>query len=159
MTGLRIVSQVGRAGGVSAPIPPATIASLAPGERRTVTLPFEIDAPVFGRYVVTGSVYGLAAPVTFRASTSNDPWALELAPAVFLLVLAQFVRKRERVSKRALEEDATAALGERSFEVGSLYQDRCGDAPYDQPQYEPRMRQRPDDLDVEPIAVAGTSGR
>src|SRR5262249_10508771 len=92
MTGLRIVSDVGRAGQARTPIDPGTIASLAPGDRRTVMMPFEIAAPAFGTYDVTGSVYGLAAPVTFLSSTSNDPWALELAPAVFLLVLAQFLR-------------------------------------------------------------------
>lgn len=158
MTGLRIVSQVGRAGGVSAPIPPATISSLAPGERRTVTLPFEIDAPAYGTYVVTGSVYGLAAPVTFRASTTNDPWALELLPAVLLLVVAQFVRRRERARKRERGDAAAvaSALSESSPELGDPYLGRCGVSPYDQPGYENSTVQRAHE-DAVPVSSTARS--
>ena len=164
MTGLRVVSEVGRAHQSGAPIPPAVIAALAPGERRTVSMPFVIDAPVYGTYVVTGSVYGLAAPVTFRASTSNDPWALELVPVIVLLVVAQILRQRERSKQRALAEleqqqAARAALPQSSPEVGSSYGERSGADPYHHPRYElpPRARVA-DDRVADALGVGASSG-
>jgi hypothetical protein len=102
---LRIIGGVGRdatsgEGFASRLIPP-----LAGGEHRTVTIPVEMSVPAFGDYVVFGTIYGLDAPVTFRADTDNDPWALELAIPVLLLVGAQLARRRERC--RAAREPAS----------------------------------------------------
>ena len=60
--------------------------SLAPGARRSVDIPISLSTPAHGDYVVFGTVYGLDAPVQFRAEATNDPWALWLLLPVSLVV-------------------------------------------------------------------------
>jgi hypothetical protein len=59
---------------------------LRPGEQRTVVVPFDLPAPVAGRYLVSGQVNGLDQPVLFSAATSSLPWAIIVL--VFATVVA-----------------------------------------------------------------------
>jgi len=94
---LRVVSEVGRDSANGSPLAVRTVAAVAPGAQVTLRVPVRISAPAFGEYKVSATVYGLATPASFVASTSNDPWALELAAPVALLALAQYIRRRERL--------------------------------------------------------------
>ena len=108
LTNLRVAGQVGRKAGSGEPISAPVEGEIVPGERRTVVVPFDVSAPAWGDYVVSGSVYGLAQPLRFRTDTNNDPWALELAVIVFVVVLALLARRRER---KARERAALAGTG------------------------------------------------
>jgi hypothetical protein len=116
---LRVVSTVGRQHGDATPIGTRTLGTLAPGSVRTLRIPFELGAPTYGDYVVHGSVYGLATPATFAASTSADPWALELLLPIGLIVIAEVLRKRDRDERRA--RDAAAAAATAAVPVDAPY--------------------------------------
>jgi hypothetical protein len=105
--GLRVVGQVGRKRGSGEPLAKAVGGAVLPGESRRVVVPFDVSAPVWGEYVVSGTVYGAASPIPFRTETSNDPWGLEVAVIVFVLVLVMLARRRERRAKR---EAANASI-------------------------------------------------
>ena len=106
LTGLRVVAQVGREGGSGSPLPPIAVPVIAARARVVLRTRADLAAPAVGVYEVHGTIYGLAAPVEFRAGTSNEPWAIELLVPVLLLVAAQRVRRRERARRRQSEPDA-----------------------------------------------------
>jgi hypothetical protein len=103
---LEIGGGVGRGVEDGASFTTREVGRLAPGARRTVDVPISLSAPAHGDYVVFGTVYGLDAPVRFRARTANDPWALFLAVPLVLVVVARILRRRERARKA--EADAAA---------------------------------------------------
>ena len=110
LTGLRVVGSVAHDGTQGEPFA-QRIGPVAAGATRTIVVPFQLGAPVWGDYRVTGSIYGLAAPVNFAVRMSNEPWALELLLPLGLFALAQVVRRRERARRRAEEIAAAEASG------------------------------------------------
>jgi hypothetical protein len=100
VSGLRVVGEVGHVHSQEGQPLGAAVPDVAAGETRVVRVPFTVTAPVYGTYSVHGTVYGLAAPLTFHLTTKSEPWALELAVPLSLLLIAQYVRRRERVRRR-----------------------------------------------------------
>jgi hypothetical protein len=87
----------------SSPTPANVIASpppvtLAPGQTRTVTLPFTLDPLSFGSYDVVGQVSGTTPQLSFATTTSTWPWGIPvvLVAAVVLIVLWEVHRRRVR---------------------------------------------------------------
>jgi hypothetical protein len=137
LTHLRVVGSVGKGSSSGEPLPMRIVGSLAPGATKTITVPVDIAAPVWGRYAVKGRVYGADAAVPFSTSTSNDPWALELLIPVALLVVAQIARRRERAERG--RESSVQVPGEAapelfegsSLPVGEVDEPRSQWSPYD----------------------------
>jgi hypothetical protein len=101
-------------------------------------LPVDIPAPTWGRYVVFGNVYGLDRPVVFQAETRTSPWGYEVLVPLALLVLAQVLRRRERVRRLDAEQLAmtrarTPPLVQSSPLVVMLDERRSSEPVYDQP--------------------------
>jgi hypothetical protein len=115
LSGLRVGGMVGRDAGGGTPLDSRAIAPIAPGSLRKVTIPIDLDAPVWGDYVVSGRVYRYDAAVPFESTTSNDPWGLELLLPLALIVVARWLRRRDR----AREADAVLppAVGLTSSEL------------------------------------------
>ena len=111
LSGLRVVGEVGRSKTDEAEPISKAVGTIPARATRVVRVPVTLSAPVWGDYVVSGSIYGLAAPVTFKVTTSAEPWALELLLPLLLFAIAQALRKRERARRRA-EEEAARALQE-----------------------------------------------
>lgn len=103
---VRIVGSVGRSRSSAEPIASATIDELAAGEQRTVRIPVRIGVPAWGDYDVFGSVYGLDVPARFSVETTNDPWGLEIALPLLVLILAWLARRREDRADALLQEDS-----------------------------------------------------
>jgi hypothetical protein len=138
LQGLRVAGTVGRDASSGAPIAQDIPGAIAPQGHATVRVPFVLSAPVWGTYTIAGSIYGLAAPVTFTASTHNDPWGVELAAIVLLLLAAQLARRRERERRRAAAlapvpdpEVASAGAVQCSPDVGAPYGASYRSDPYD----------------------------
>jgi hypothetical protein len=108
LTGLRLNGEVGRRAGDNGQPISSRLPDLAPGATRQVSVPFALSAPSWGHYVVTGSIYGSAVPVTYQVKTATEPWALELALPLLLILIAEILRYRERKERKA-EEAAAAA--------------------------------------------------
>jgi hypothetical protein len=116
-----------------------------------VRVPVELLAPAWGDYSVFGTVYGPATPVRFSAGTSNEPWGLELALPLLLLVGARIVRRSERKRRETQMALAAAAplaadpghalLQESSPAVGS-----SDDEGLESPAYDPLRGERVIDL-------------
>lgn len=70
------------------------LGTLNPGQERTYTVPFTLDAPAFGRYTVRGEIGGLDEPIAFTAHTASYPWALPLLGAL-LVPLPLLTRRRK----------------------------------------------------------------
>jgi hypothetical protein len=104
LQGIRVVGGVGKNRKSAEPLPVTTVAELAPGAHTRLRIPLVLGAPAWGRYQVFGSVYGTSVPIDFSIETRNDPWGLEVAAVLFVLLLAQICRRRERA--RALADDA-----------------------------------------------------
>jgi sortase A len=111
IAGLRVAGAVGHHKAAEGEPIAASIDSIPPGATRRVRVPFDVGAPVWGRYDVTGSIYGLAAPVNFSVAFSNEPWGLELIVPFALIVIAQFLRRRERAQRRAAEAAVLSSYG------------------------------------------------
>lgn len=137
LTGLRVVGSVGRRRSEGEPIN-GKIPPLAPRAATRVTVPFTLAAPVWGEYRVSGSIYGLDAPVDFSATTSTDPWALQLALPLLLIVVAEVLRQRERARRRALADtpvdarQADLVFPQSSLGVGDSDVDHCETPAYSQ---------------------------
>ena len=84
---LRVVAAIGRNASSGSPLAVRPVDVVEPGADVTIRVPVSLSAPAYGRYDVVGTVYGLAAPAQFDATTSNDPWALELLVPLSLLAL------------------------------------------------------------------------
>lgn len=140
LAGLRVVGAVGRSKTDEAEPVAMALDTIPARSTRVFRVPFTLSAPVWGDYVVSGSIYGLAAPVTFKVKTASEPWALELLLPLALLVIAQIMRRRERARRRA--EDAAMAVAasaealtfpESSPDVGVPDGGHWVMPPYDQP--------------------------
>jgi hypothetical protein len=143
LTGLRVVGELGRGRRSGAPISKRVPGPIAPGTRTSVSIPIVLATPAYGSYVVSGSVYGLSVPVRFRTTTSNDPWGIEVAAIVLLVVLAQVARRRERRARAAARMvvrptpmPTTVAGAQSSPDVGVSYRECCDDDSYDRPCHE-----------------------
>jgi hypothetical protein len=159
ISGLRVVGVVGRGGLDGEPFGMPIVGAVAPGQRRTVVVPFQLAAPAHGDYVARGSVYGLSAPIQFRTTTSSEPWGLELLVPLALLLLAQLMRHRERARERstalpveveAVDDHASEAFAESSPRVGDGDPGHWGAPPYDHahvgPEVAPGRRAAPLDM-------------
>jgi hypothetical protein len=115
LSGIRVVGGVGKHRNSAGPLPVVKVASLAPGASTRLRIPVELGAPAWGSYKVFGSVYGTSVPIDFSVQTRNDPWGLEVAAVLVLLLLAQVCRRRER--ERALADVSSwdRELGEPAF--------------------------------------------
>lgn len=132
---IRVVGAVGRKRSDAEPIASATIDALPSGTASTVRIPVRIGVPAWGRYEVFGSVYGLDVPGRFSATTTNDPWGLQLVIPVVLLLLAWWAHRRE---------DDEAAM----------------DTPVEEPVEEPVVEPAADSLrESSPAVGAGDEGR
>jgi hypothetical protein len=102
--GVVVTAAFGRHATGGAPLDGPDAIDLAPGERRSITIPLELEAPVHGRYVVAGSVFTAGQAVRFSATVDAAPWGLiVLALLVALAVLAAAVvalRKRQMRARR-----------------------------------------------------------
>jgi hypothetical protein len=139
MNGLRIVGSVGKSLADREPIGRTPAVDLRPGETTQVTVPVELSAPAFGDYTVAGSVYGAEVPTKFVVRTHNDPWALELLLPLLLILIAQLVRRRDRI-RRAMDDadgastasvDEPVLLHQSSPRVGDAYGPNSNGASYD----------------------------
>jgi hypothetical protein len=167
MSGLRVVGAVGRSKTDEAEPVSRSVDVLPARSTRTVRVPFTLSAPVWGVYVVSGSIYGLAAPVTFKVKTASEPWALELALPLALFGIAQMLRRRERARRRAeagAEAEAEAALAaawapfpQSSPDVGLSDGAHWATSPYDQPHVVGADIDLGDDAHVEGELVRGGS--
>ncbi|HXY94507.1 MAG TPA: hypothetical protein VEP49_18660, partial [Acidimicrobiia bacterium] len=143
VTGLRVVGSVGHDKTEGEPIN-QTLGAVPANTTRQFRVPFVIGAPVWGDYTVHGSIYGLAAPVNFSVPMSNEPWGIELAVPIFLLAVAQLLRRRERAQRRAEEAQAPASeeaepalFPESSPSLGDYDLGAFGGPAYDRPRPEP----------------------
>jgi hypothetical protein len=109
ISGLRVVGEFGHVHTDEGQPIGAKVPDIAAGETLVLRVPFTIAAPVWGTYSVHGTVYGLAAPLTFRLTSSSEPWALELALPLALLLIAQLIRHRDRVQRQRADAAAAAA--------------------------------------------------
>jgi len=140
ISGLRVAGAVGRDATSGAPISAEVPGTLAPGASQTVTIPFVLETPAWGSYIVTGTIFGLAAPVRFTVHTHNTPWGLELMVPLLLVVAAQLVRRREARRRAAeaakaelarAEADGISALPQSSPLVGEADGGHWGAPSYD----------------------------
>ena len=131
------------------------VGKLAPGARRTVDVPISLSTPAHGDYVVYGTVYGLDAPVRFRAETANDPWALWLLVPLALIVVARILRRRERARRRDAEVGTPPQTPRTEIVLEPFLQcsPEVGDG--DQGRY-PSHSYDPDDPRREPAASAAS---
>lgn len=133
LTGLRTVAEVGRDAHSGAPIATRTVRTLAPNAAVTVKIPIHIDAPTYGSYTVHGTVYGLAAPVTFHTETDADPWAVELLLPIALVIIAEILRKKERDRRRAEERASMATLAAEPIVLEPASTNGNGHGTYEEP--------------------------
>ncbi len=107
--GLRVVGAVGRRRTDGEPIHSTEVGELVAGESRRVVMPFSLSTPAWGSYEAFGSVYGTRTPVRFSARTTNDPWGIQVALPLALLVWARIERRRQR-RRRVLVVTSDPAL-------------------------------------------------
>jgi len=86
--------------------PPVT---LAPGQTRTVTMPFTLDPLSFGTYKVVGQVSGTTPELSFASSTSTWPWGIPLVLLAAAVLIVLWVVHRRRVRQR--QEQAVDSFG------------------------------------------------
>jgi hypothetical protein len=96
-----------------------------------VTVPVRIDGPTWGRYEVSGAVYGLDAPVYFTVPTRVDPWLVEAMLPIVLLAVAWAARRRER--RTGADEPPCVPLADSSPRVGDQDEGRSRAAAYGPP--------------------------
>jgi hypothetical protein len=108
MASLSLAAVVGRSPDDGEAVTAPVIQPLAPGEEHTYELPVTLPAPTWGTYKAYGTVYGLAAPAGFTATTSTYPWALFVAAAFVIIdVIAwRVLRRRKRRPARTALRDA-----------------------------------------------------
>ncbi len=94
--GLRVVGAVGRRRTDGEPIESTEVGELVAGESRRIVMPFALSTPAWGSYEAFGSVYGTRSPIRFSARTTNDPWGIQVALPLILLVWARIERRRRR---------------------------------------------------------------
>jgi sortase A len=136
---LRLDAAVGRDRDSGEPIGTQVIEPVAPGETRRVTLPFSVPGPVWGEYVVYGSISGASSRHEFAARTDNDPWALELVAPLLLLGFARVLRRRERRRRAGeLPPDVSGPVfRDCSPDVGVRVEERCAASAYDPRVHDP----------------------
>src|SRR5205823_1486957 len=121
ITGLRVVGAVGHSKSDEAEPVGALVPDVPARSTSTARIPFTLAAPVYGDYVVRGSIYGPALPIRFSAGTSSEPWALELGLPLALLLIAQVLRARDRLRRRALaEQEAAEAVAAAAAATAAL---------------------------------------
>lgn len=97
LSGLRVAGAVGRSDRGGASLAPLELPTLDPGQQTTVALPFTVDLPSAGRWVVVGDVVGLGSPVRFRTETDVRPWGLFVVGGAALVgLVAVMVNRRRR---------------------------------------------------------------
>jgi hypothetical protein len=89
-----VSGSVGRDARSGEPLPLVRTDTVAPGDIRRIEIPFELDAPANGDYVVAGSLWGSSSPVRFDVSTTNRPWGWMVVPAMAALAVAFRGRRR-----------------------------------------------------------------
>ncbi|MEV4627375.1 hypothetical protein AB0J90_13895 [Micromonospora sp. NPDC049523] len=77
-------------------VPPPLLATLNPGEQRTVRLPVAIGAPALGRYTVRGEAGGPERPARFSATVVTYPWGLVGIAAALVVGFALTELRRSR---------------------------------------------------------------
>jgi hypothetical protein len=100
IAGLRVVGAVGHSKSDEGEPIGRQVAVVPAHGARTARVPVLLSAPVYGDYVVKGSIYGTAVPVRFSVKTSSEPWALEIGFPLALLLIAQLLRARDRRQAR-----------------------------------------------------------
>jgi hypothetical protein len=128
---LVVTAAVGRTRREAAPLGRRTVPEIAPGASTTVTVPVRIDGPTWGRYEVSGAVYGLDAPVYFTVPTRVDPWLVEAMLPIVLLAVAWAARRRER--RTGADEPPCVPLADSSPRVGDQDEGRSRAAAYGPP--------------------------
>ncbi len=99
-----------RRGGTEQIITTPRLAPLGPGQRRRVSVPFQLTAFSHGTYYVTGSITGSTVPVYFTAQTSTTPWGLLVVAVLLLQLVLLAIRNvfRRRLERRDAAEHAVA---------------------------------------------------
>ena len=90
---------------------------LAPGEARTIVVPFHLDPLSVGNYTIAGEVTGAGRSVPFTSSTSTWPWGLLVVAQVVLLLVRNAVRRilaRHEARERRAERRAAREAARRS---------------------------------------------
>lgn len=87
------------------------LGTLNPGQERTYSIPFTLDAPAFGRYTVRGEIGGLDEPIAFTAHTASYPWAFPLLGAL-LVPLPLLTRRRKARPAPASRPGAARTMNE-----------------------------------------------
>jgi len=161
LVGLQVVGSVHRAKSVAGTPVSRMLSPIPASATRVERIPFTLSAPLWGDYVASGSISGLAAPVDFSVKTANEPWALELALPIALFLWAQLLRRRERARRRAEAADAEteavplwqgeALFPESSPDVGVSDVPHFSSPPYDHPYMQPGDFGAPVMTSAEPV--------
>jgi hypothetical protein len=115
LSGVVVTAALGRHATGGSPLDAPAVADLAPGERRSIELPLDLEAPVHGRYVVSGQAFTGGQAVPFATTVHYVPWALLVmaglvAVAVVGVVLLA-VRHRERARRPSGDESEHSVTG------------------------------------------------
>jgi hypothetical protein len=115
LPGIVVTAALGRHTTGGAPLAAPAAIDLAPGERRAITLPVKLEAPVHGRYILAGQAFTNGQAVPFSATVRYLPWGLlVLAVLVGLAVVGVAVlavRRRERARRPSGDEGERPVTG------------------------------------------------
>jgi hypothetical protein len=101
ITGVSVTAYVGRDRSSGHPVASRHAGALAPHASETIEMPFALGAPAWGEYQVFGHVYGLDRPASFATTTESSPWAWQIVIPLVLLLVARWLRRRERLRSRS----------------------------------------------------------
>jgi hypothetical protein len=115
LPGVVVTAALGRHATGGAPLDAPAAIDLAPGERRSITLPVKLEAPVHGRYDVAGQVFANGQAVPFSATVRFVPWGLLVLAALVGLAVVGVVllalRRRERARRPSGDEGERPVKG------------------------------------------------
>ena len=99
-------------------VPAPHIGDLAPGQTKTLRVPFGVDTFSWGDYTVKGQIQGPGRSTVFRAKTNAQiPWGLVLIGVVILQLILLAIRNRVRRRVHRDEEPGVVEPDEGEAEI------------------------------------------
>lgn len=89
-----VTAALGRRTGAGRTLENPDPITLPPGGERRFVVPVETEAPLFGRYVVSGTVYAGRDSMPFSARTTVIPWGVMVVLALVLVVVGVLIASR-----------------------------------------------------------------